>query len=69
MIAVKIERARRTETTTSFLKYLSATWHGGLERRFYREHHRKVDGSTPTLPSLLRPWIRCFTKTTFLSET
>ena len=24
-------------------------------------HDRKVDGSSPNLVSLLRPWIRCFT--------
>ena len=39
----------------------NATWHSGLERRFYDDHDRKVDGSTPKLVSLLRPWIRCFT--------
>ena len=38
----------------------NATWRSGLERRFYH-HDRKVDGSTPNLVSLLRPWIRCFT--------
>ena len=38
----------------------NATWRSGLERRFY-DHNRKVDGSTPNLVSLLRPWIRCFT--------
>ena len=32
-----------------------------LERRFYDDHDRKVNGSTPNLVSLLRPWIRCFT--------
>ena len=39
----------------------SSTWRSGLERRFYDDHDRKVDGSTPNLVSLLRPWIRCFT--------
>ena len=39
----------------------NATWHSGLERRFYDDHDRKVEGSTPNLVSLLRPWIRCFT--------
>ena len=39
----------------------NATWRSGLERRFYDDHDRKVDGSTPNLVSLLRPWIRCFT--------
>ena len=38
-----------------------ATWRSGLERRFYDDHDRKVEGSTPNLVSLLRPWIRCFT--------
>ena len=38
-----------------------ATLRSGLERRFYDDHDRKVDGSTPNLVSLLRPWIRCFT--------
>ena len=32
-----------------------------VERRFYNDHDRKVNGSTPNLVSLLRPWIRCFT--------
>ena len=36
-------------------------WPSGLERRFYDDHVRKVDGSTPTQASLLRPWMRCFT--------
>ena len=40
---------------------LSAAWRSGSERRFYDEHDRKVNGSTPNLVSLLRPWIRCFT--------
>ena len=35
----------------------NATWRSGLERRFYDDHDRKVDGSTPNLVSLLRPWI------------
>ena len=38
-----------------------AAWRSGSERRFYDDHDRKVDGSTPNLVSLLRPWIRCFT--------
>ena len=33
----------------------------GLERRFYHGRGRKIDGSTPTQASLLRPRIRCFT--------
>ena len=39
----------------------SAAWRSGSERRFYDDHDRKVNGSTPNLVSLLRPWIRCFT--------
>ena len=39
----------------------SAAWRNGVERRFYDDHNRKVNGSTPNLVSLLRPWIRCFT--------
>ena len=30
-------------------------WSNGSERRFYDGHNRKVDGSTPTQASLLRP--------------
>ena len=33
----------------------NATWRSGSERRFYDDHDRKVDGSTPNLVSLLRP--------------
>ena len=40
---------------------LSAAWPSGSERRFYDDHHRKVDDATPTQTSLLRPWIRCST--------
>ena len=43
----------------------SVAWPIGSERRFYDGHDRKIDGSTPTQASLLRPWIRCFT--TFIS--
>ena len=39
----------------------SAAWRICLERRFYDGHDRKINGSTPYLVSLLRPWIRCFT--------
>ena len=39
----------------------NATWRSDLERRFYDDHDRKVEDSTPKLVSLLRPWIRCFT--------
>ena len=42
-------------------KTLLAAWRIGLERRFYNDHDRKVNGSTHNLFSLLRPWIRCFT--------
>ena len=43
------------------MRYQSAAWRSGSERRFYDDHDRKVNGSTPNLVSLLRPWIRCFT--------
>ena len=43
------------------VEYLSAAWPSGLEGRFYDGHVRKIDGSTPTQASLLRPWTRCFT--------
>ena len=33
----------------------SAAWRSGLERRFYDDHDRKVNGSIPNLVSLLRP--------------
>ena len=36
-------------------KFVSAAWPSGSERRFYDGHDRKVDSSTPTLASLLRP--------------
>ena len=39
----------------------SAVWRSGVECRFYDGHDCKVDGSTPTQASLLRPWIICFT--------
>ena len=32
-----------------------------MERRFYDDHDRKVNGSTLNLVSLLRPWIGSFT--------
>ena len=44
----------------SVAEWLSAAWLSGLEYRFYDGQDRKVDGSTPTEGSLLRPWIRCF---------
>ena len=31
------------------------SWCSGSERRFYDDHDRKVNGSTPNLVSLLRP--------------
>ena len=40
---------------------MSAARRSGSERRFYDDHDRNVNGSTPNLVSLLRPWIRCFT--------
>ena len=40
-------------------------WPSGLERRFYDGHDRKVNGSTLTQASFLRPWIRCFTTIIF----
>ena len=39
----------------------SAAWRSGSERRFYDDHDYKVNGSTPNLVSVLRPWIRYFT--------
>ena len=39
----------------------SVAWRSGLERCFYDNHDRKINGLTPNLVSLLRPWIRCFT--------
>ena len=39
-------------------KQQSAAWRSGSERRFYDDHGRKVNGATPNLVSLLRPWIR-----------
>ena len=36
-------------------------WRSGLERRFFYNHDRKVNSSTPNPGSLMRPWIRCFT--------
>ena len=46
---------------STFKHALSAAWRSGSERRFYDDHDRKVNGSTPNLVSLLRPWIRRFT--------
>ena len=34
---------------------LSEAWPSGSERRFYDGNDRKVEGSTPTQASLLRP--------------
>ena len=51
-----------SKTATSKHKIaVAAAWRSGSERRFYDDHDRKVNGSTPNLVSLLRPWIRCFT--------
>ena len=49
-----------TELSTGAV-ILSEAWRSGSERRFYDDHDRKVNGSTPNLVALLRPWIRCFT--------
>ena len=49
------------EIAKSFWTLSLAAWRSGSERRFYDDHDRKVNGSTPNLVSLLRPWIRCFT--------
>ena len=49
-----------SKSATKILK-LSTAWRSGSERRYYDGHDRKVDGSTPTQASLLRPRIRCFT--------
>ena len=45
--------------------HMSEAWPSSSERRFYDGDDRKVDGSTPTQASLLRPWIRCFTTIIF----
>ena len=47
--------------STAWRLLRSAAWRSGVERRFYDDHDRKVNGSTPNLVSLLRHWIRCFT--------
>ena len=39
---------------------MSAAWPSALEHRFYDGHDRKVEGLTPTLATLLHPWIKCF---------
>ena len=44
---------------------LSSAWRCGLERRFYDDHVRKVNGLTPNLVLLWRSWIRCFTMIIF----
>ena len=41
--------------------HFNSAWPSGSERSFYDGHDGKVDGSTLTQASLLRPWIRCFT--------
>ena len=40
---------------------LSAAWPSCSKGHFYDGHVYKVDGSTPTQASLLRPWTKCFT--------
>ena len=51
-----------SEPTSVVAQYeASAAWRSGSERRFYDDHDRKVNGSTPNSVSLLRSWIRCFT--------
>ena len=35
--------------------FLKIAWRSGSERRFYDDHDRKVNGSTPNLVSLLGP--------------
>ena len=47
------------------LSVKQAGWSSGSDCHFYDSHDRKVDGSTSTQASMLRPWIRCFT--TFIS--
>ena len=44
---------------------MSAAWCNDLERRFY-DHNRKVNGSTPTLASLLRSWINKMLRDNYL---
>ena len=39
------------------LLVLGAAWRSGSERCFYDNHDYKVNGSTPNLVSVLRPWI------------
>ena len=48
-----------------FAKKQLAAWPSGSERCSYDGHDRKVNGSTPTQSSLLRPWIRYFTTIIF----
>ena len=43
------------------LHIVMAPWPSGSERRFCDGHDRKVDDSTTTQASLLRPWVRFFT--------
>ena len=52
------ERRSLSITTLAELVGSVTEW---LGTSFERDYDRKVDGSTPTLASLLRPWIRCFT--------
>ena len=57
----KLKSSRQRESAAALSSVESAAWRSGSERRFYDDHDRKVNGSTPNLVSLLRPWIRCFT--------
>ena len=61
MFASKFFKKQRKLSFVSENLLQSAAWRSGSERRFYYDHDRKVNGSTPNLVSLLRPWIRCFT--------
>ena len=62
MVRMIMELIRnRSFTLTTGDSKRSGSERSGSERRFYDDHDRKVDGSSPNLVSLLRPWIRCFT--------
>ena len=43
-----------------WLQASPAAWPSGSERSFYDSRDRKIDGSTATQASFLRPWIRCY---------
>ena len=40
---------------------MTTAWPKGTRGRFYDDHDRMIMDSTPTLVTLLRPWIRPFT--------